>query len=160
MTSSSTDPLAPDVLLDLTDHIASCMWPLITLNVSTLPSLFLEQWQLLFDVLSVCSSVGGYAAIKSFQSMAWLLHEPRLTAEVPLSIVVGLKPLLCNNHVPMTVSIGTVKLLISLHHRLEVIANSTIYAGTYSLTHLTHSLTHPPNPLTHSLRCSRWKSSK
>jgi hypothetical protein len=27
--------------------------------------------------------------------MAWLLHEPRLRAEVPVFCIVGLKPLLC-----------------------------------------------------------------
>jgi hypothetical protein len=52
--------------------------------------------------------------------MAWLLHEPRLRAEVPVFCIVGLRPLLRNVRAPVTVSMGAVQLLLHLHTRLEV----------------------------------------
>ena len=54
--------------------------------------------------------------------MAWLLHEPRLVAKVPVFCIIGVKPLLCNPAAPLSVSIGAVHLLTHLHGRLEVIA--------------------------------------
>lgn len=56
--------------------------------------------------------------------MAWLLHEPRLRAEVPVFCVVGVKPLLCNNQSPVSVSVGAVHLLTHLHTRLEVLVKN------------------------------------
>ena len=53
--------------------------------------------------------------------MAWLLHEPRLRAEVPVFCVVAIKPLLRNSNAPMSVSVGAVQLLSHLHMRLEVL---------------------------------------
>ena len=51
-----------------------------------------EEWGVLFKLLSANGSsssltVSGYAAVKSFEAIAWLLHEPRLSAEVPLICV-------------------------------------------------------------------------
>lgn len=53
--------------------------------------------------------------------MAWLLHEPRLRAEVPVFCVVAIKPFLRNASVPLPVSVGAVQLLSHLHSRLEVL---------------------------------------
>jgi hypothetical protein len=65
--------------------------------------------------------VGDFASIKAFESMAWLLHEPRLRAEVPVFCIVALKPLLLAANAPLTVSLGAVQLLSHLHTRLEVL---------------------------------------
>ena len=43
------------------------MWRLLTLNVSVLPVLTLEQWQTLFDIIAVTASAGGFASIKAFE---------------------------------------------------------------------------------------------
>lgn len=125
------------------------MWRVLTLNVEVLPLLPLEQWQILFSIISIAASAGGFSAIKSFevlrplhyyivfmpilltttkhcfsvlllQSMAWLLHEPRLVAKVPVFCIIGVKPLLRNQQAPLSVSIGAVHLLTHLHGRLEV----------------------------------------
>ena len=109
------------LLVEMAGQIAAGMFRLITLNVSVLPVLTLEQWQILFDVISVTASTGGFASIKSFESMAWLLHEPRLRAEVPVFCVVAIKPLLRNTNAPVSVSVGAVQLLSHLHTRLEVL---------------------------------------
>lgn len=53
--------------------------------------------------------------------MAWLLHEPRLIAKVPVFCIIGVKPLLRNDLAPLSVSIGAVHLLTHLHARLEVL---------------------------------------
>lgn len=115
-------PISTVLLSDVAEHISSGMWRLLTLNVSALPLLRLEHWQVIFDVIAVGAAAGGYASIKSFEAMAWLLHEPRLRAEVPVFCIVGLKPLLCNIKAPVSVSIGAVHLLTHLHTRLEVLA--------------------------------------
>ncbi len=52
--------------------------------------------------------------------MAWVLHEPRLVAEVPVFCLVGLKPLLTNDRAPVSVSVASAELLYHLHLRLEV----------------------------------------
>jgi len=120
------------------------MWNVLTLNVELLPLLPLEQWQTLFTILAICGAASGFAAIKTFevssshhlrystslssscthlhsyQSMAWLLHEPRLLAKVPVFCIIGVKPLLRNGDAPLSVSIGAVHLLTHLHSRLEV----------------------------------------
>ncbi len=70
------------------------------------------------------SSPGENASIKSFEIMAWILHEPRLVAEVPVFCVCAIQPLLESKRSPNTVSIGTVKLLYHLHARLEVLVKS------------------------------------
>ena len=114
-------PLPEELLLEVAGQVAAGMFRLLTLNVSVLPVLTLEQWQILFDILSVTASAGGFASIKSFESMAWLLHEPRLRAEVPVFCVVAIKPLLRNPNAPISVSIGAVQLLSHLHTRLEVL---------------------------------------
>lgn len=52
--------------------------------------------------------------------MAWLVHEPRLRAEVPVFCVQAVKPLLINRHAPASVAVGAIHLLLHLHSRLEV----------------------------------------
>ncbi len=52
--------------------------------------------------------------------MAWLLHEPRLIAKVPVFCIIGVIPLLKNNKAPISVSIGAIHLLVHLHSRLDV----------------------------------------
>lgn len=52
--------------------------------------------------------------------MAWLLHEPRLVAKVPVFCIIGVRPLLKNPLAPLSVSVGAVHLLTHLHGRLEV----------------------------------------
>jgi hypothetical protein len=54
------------------------------------------------------------------QVVAWLLQEPRLVAKVPVFCIIVVKPLLENQLVPTTVSVGAVRLLKHLHSRLEV----------------------------------------
>jgi hypothetical protein len=110
------------LLRDVAELISSGMWRILTLNVSILPLLRLEHWQIIFDIIAVGASAGDYPSIKAFEAMAWLLHEPRLRAEVPVFCIVGLKPLLANVDVPISVSVGTVHLLTHLHTRLEVLA--------------------------------------
>jgi len=53
--------------------------------------------------------------------MAWLLHEPRLIAKVPVFCIISVRPLLRNANAPLSVSIGAVHLLSHLHSRLEVL---------------------------------------
>merc|ERR1711871_99444 len=113
--------LPKKLLIEMAGQIAAGMVRLLTLNVSVLPILTLEQWQTLFDIISITASAGGFASIKSFESMAWLLHEPRLRAEVPVFCVVAIKPLLRNINAPVSVSVGAVQLLSHLHTRLEVL---------------------------------------
>lgn len=43
------------------------MWILLTQNALVLPNLQLDQWQQLFDVISMAAKGGGYAAMKSFE---------------------------------------------------------------------------------------------
>lgn len=58
--------------------------------------------------------------------MAWLLHEPRLIAEVPVFCISALEPLIKNSRTPESVSVGAVGLIVQLHHRLEVLIKSAI----------------------------------
>ena len=116
--------LRASLLADVACQISSGMWRLLTRNVQTLTSLSLEQWQIVFDVIAVGASAGGYASIKAFETVAWLLHEPRLLANVPVFIVISIRPLLGNPRVPVSVSVGAVKLLCHLHSRLEVLISS------------------------------------
>lgn len=96
------------------------MWVMLTQNVLVLPQLHLDQWQGLFDIMRVAAKGGGYAAMKTFECMAWLLHEPSLRAEVPVFCVQAIQPLLSNTSAPSSVAIGAIHLLLHLHHRLEV----------------------------------------
>jgi hypothetical protein len=121
--SQSKNKTRNKLLRDVAEQISSGIWRILTLNVSILPLLRLEHWQIIFDVIAVGASAGDYASIKAFEAMAWLLHEPRLRAEVPVFCIVGLKPLLANIDVPISVSVGTVHLLTHLHTRLEVLAS-------------------------------------
>ena len=114
-------PLKPSLLRDVSGQVSTGLWRVVTRNVESLPRLGMEQWQILFDIISFCAGAGGYASIKAFETMAWLLHEPRLRAEVPVFCVVGIRPLLCSTGVPRIVSVGAVKLLTHLHMRLEVL---------------------------------------
>jgi len=43
------------------------MWRLLTMNISVLPLLKLEQWQTIFDIVATGAEVGGFASIKSFE---------------------------------------------------------------------------------------------
>ena len=110
------------------------MWSLLTLNVDLLPILPLEQWQTLFRIIAVTSSSrSSFASMKSFEVMAWLLHEPRLVAKVPVFCIIGVKPLLLNQHAPLTVSVGAIHLLTHLHSRLEVLIKEETTTGGNSL---------------------------
>jgi len=120
-TPGAVPPLSSQLLSEVSGQVSAGMWRLLTMNVASLPSLGLEQWQILFDIIGINASSGGYASIKAFEAMAWLLHEPRLRAEVPVFCVVGVKPLLCNHRAPLSVSVGAVQLLTHLHSRLEVL---------------------------------------
>jgi hypothetical protein len=60
-------PISTELLSDVAEHISSGMWRLLTLNVSALPLLRLEHWQVIFDVIAVGAAAGGYASIKSFE---------------------------------------------------------------------------------------------
>ncbi|KAJ1390138.1 hypothetical protein B484DRAFT_439804, partial [Ochromonadaceae sp. CCMP2298] len=105
--------------LQLAPQISAAVWEILTLNVDLLPLLPIEQWQTLFSIISLSASAGAFSAIKSFESMAWLLHEPRLIAKVPVFCIIGVRPLVYNVHAPLSVSIGAVQLLMHLHSRLE-----------------------------------------
>jgi hypothetical protein len=48
-------------------QISSGMWILLTQNAMVLPNLQLDQWQGLFDVLSMAGRGGGFAAMKAFE---------------------------------------------------------------------------------------------
>lgn len=76
---------------------------------------------MLFDIIAVGAEAGGYASIRSFEVIAWLLHEPRLLANVPVFIIIAIRPLLCNTRVPIPVSLGAINLVCHLHSRLEVL---------------------------------------
>lgn len=123
--ASSSLPVAWRPLTELAAQVAASMWRLLTQNVSVLPLLKLEQWQIVFDIIASGSDTGGYAAIKSFETMAWLIHEPRLRAEVPVFCVAGIRPLLRNLRAPVSVSMGGIHLLSHLHSRLEVLINES-----------------------------------
>jgi hypothetical protein len=43
---------------------------MITQNVTVLPSLRLDQWQAIFDIISTAAMCGPYAAIKSFEVLS------------------------------------------------------------------------------------------
>ena len=122
--NSQLSTLRASLLADVACQISSGMWRLLTRNVQSLTSLALEQWQTIFDVISVGASAGGYASIKAFETVAWLLHEPQLLASVPVFIVICIRPLLGNPRVPVSVSVGAVTLLCHLHSRLEVLISS------------------------------------
>ena len=77
----------------------------------------------LFDVLEIGSAAGGYASVKAFEALAFLLHEPRLRSEVPLFCIIAIKPILSAD-VTSSVSVGAVQLLVHLHSRLEVLIDS------------------------------------
>eukprot|EP00596_Hydrurales_sp_CCMP1899_P004941 CAMPEP_0119047238 /NCGR_PEP_ID=MMETSP1177-20130426/51980_1 /TAXON_ID=2985 /ORGANISM="Ochromonas sp, Strain CCMP1899" /LENGTH=1905 /DNA_ID=CAMNT_0007021581 /DNA_START=110 /DNA_END=5824 /DNA_ORIENTATION=- len=113
--------LNSNLLLDVAGQISAGMWRVLTTNLDILPTLTLTQWQIIFDVIAVSASAGGYASIKAFESMAWLLHESRLQGEIPMFCIVGIRPLLCNSKAPISVSVGAIKLLSHLHSRLEVL---------------------------------------
>lgn len=68
-TSSSADtkPLSNRLLTEMAGQISAGMWRLLTTNVACLPLLGLEQWQILFDIISMGASAGGYASIKAFE---------------------------------------------------------------------------------------------
>ena len=122
--NSQLSTLRASLLADVACQISSGMWRLLTRNVQSLTSLALEQWQTIFDVISVGASAGGYASIKAFETVAWLLHEPRLLANVPVFIVICIRPLLGNPRVPVSVAVGAVTLLCHLHSRLEVLISN------------------------------------
>eukprot|EP01039_Chlorochromonas_danica_P002473 gene2473-2708_t len=105
----------------LINQVTVGMWRILTQNVDLLPLLSLEQWETIFRVIAFCSSSGSYAAFKSFEIMAWLLHEPRLIANVPVFCIIAVKPLVKNKNAPIFVSSGAVQLLRYLHSRLEAL---------------------------------------
>jgi hypothetical protein len=109
------------ILYQISGQIASGMWMVLTQNVLMLPFLELDQWQAIFDVMSIAAKGSAYAAIKCFESMAWLIHEPNLRAEVPVFCVQAVIPLVLNPNAPDSVAIGALHLLLHLHGRLEVL---------------------------------------
>lgn len=121
-------------LTALSNQITAGMWRILTQNVDLLPLLSLEQWETLFRIIAFGSSSGSYAAFKSFEVMAWLLHEPRLIANVPVFCIIAVKPLVRNKDAPTFVSIGAVRLLKYLHSRLEV--RLAVFALKWSLQSL------------------------
>jgi len=134
-TRSSGGPqgLPPLLQTEFAGHVSAGIWKIITKNVGTLPNMSNEAWGVLFKLVaanggSSSPTVSGYAAIKSFEAMAWLLHEPRLRAEVPLICVSGIRPLVTNKYAPIAVSIGAVQLLMHLHGRVEVLATDAAIA--------------------------------
>jgi hypothetical protein len=66
--------------------------------------------------------------------MAWLLHEPRLVAKVPVFCIIGVRPLLRNPQAPLSVSVGAVHLLTHLHGRLEVRVPVRYWLCPYTVT--------------------------
>ena len=130
-------PLPMDLLVEMSGQVAAGMFQLLSTNITFLPLLALEQWQILFDGISLTAAAGGYASIKAFETMAWLLHEPRLRAEVPVFCVVAVKPLLKNIKVPVPVSIGAVNLLYHLHTRLEVLVKDDVTEAEYKAGYAT-----------------------
>mmetsp|Transcript_5922 Transcript_5922/g.9632 ORF Transcript_5922/g.9632 Transcript_5922/m.9632 type:complete len:2029 (-) Transcript_5922:706-6792(-) len=108
-------------LYQISGQIASGMWMMLTQNVLTLPFMELHQWQAIFDIMSIAAKGSAYAAIKCFESMAWLIHEPNLRAEVPVFCVQAVIPLVLNPNAPDSVAIGALHLLLHLHGRLEVL---------------------------------------
>lgn len=112
---------ARDGLSALANQITAGMWRILTQNVDLLPLLSLEQWETVFRIIAFGSNSGSYAAFKSFEVMAWLLHEPRLIANVPVFCIIAVKPLVRNKNAPIFVSTGAVKLLKYLHSRLEAL---------------------------------------
>ena len=112
--------LGVPLMLEMSGQVSAGMWRVLTTNLEVLPTLSLSQWQVIFDVIAVCAGAGGYASIKAFESMAWMLHESRLQGEIPMFCTVGIRPLLCNTRTTISVSVGAIKLLTHLHSRLEV----------------------------------------
>ena len=112
-------------LYQISGQIASGLWMTLTQNVLMLPYLELDQWQAIFDVMSIAAKGSAYAAIKCFESMAWLIHEPNLRAEVPVFCVQAVIPLVLNPNAPDSVAIGALHLLLHLHGRLEVLLKDT-----------------------------------
>jgi hypothetical protein len=109
------------ILYQISGQVASGMWMMLTQNVLMLPFLELHQWQSIFDIMSIAAKGSAYAAIKCFESMAWLIHEPNLRAEVPVFCVQAVIPLVLNPNAPDSVAIGALHLLLHLHGRLEVL---------------------------------------
>jgi hypothetical protein len=48
-------------------QVSAGVWRLITQNVSSLPKLRLDQWQILFDIIAVGAAAGGYSSVKAFE---------------------------------------------------------------------------------------------
>ena len=68
----SPQPLDDKLLAELSGQLAAGAWRVLTVNVSCLPSLGVEQWQVLFDLLALSAGSGGYASVKSFEvSWCW-----------------------------------------------------------------------------------------
>lgn len=105
---------------EFSGQIAAGMFRILTQNVDLLPYLSIEQWETIFLVVAKCSSAGTFASFKSFETLAWLLHEPRLIASVPVFCVVAIQPLVTNTQAQSFVSLGAVSLLKYLHARMEV----------------------------------------
>jgi hypothetical protein len=101
--------------------IAAGMFRVLTQNVDLLPFLSIEQWESLFVIIAKSSAADSFSSFKSFETLAWLLHEPRLIASVPVFCVIAIQPLVTNVRAQSFVSLGAVSLLKYLHTRLEVL---------------------------------------
>lgn len=67
-TSSSEETNSHLMLLhEIAGQVASGLWKSLTQNVSLLPTLSLDAWQSLFDVIAMTSGAGSFATMKSFE---------------------------------------------------------------------------------------------
>lgn len=114
---------------DFAGVVAAGMFRILTQNVELLPFLSIEQWETLFLIIAKCSASDPFASFKSFETLAWLLHEPRLIASVPVFCVIAIQPLVTNVHAQAFVSLGAVSLLKYLHTRLEGLVTDLSHAA-------------------------------
>lgn len=56
-----------DNISGLSNQIALGIWKILTQNVDLLPMLSLEQWEIIFKIISFGATSGNFAAFKSFE---------------------------------------------------------------------------------------------
>jgi hypothetical protein len=54
------------------EQISAGVWTLLTLNIEILPRLPLDQWQILFGIISKTGTAQSFAAVKSFEVGIWM----------------------------------------------------------------------------------------
>jgi hypothetical protein len=67
--------LNSNLLLDVAGQISAGMWRVLTTNLDILPTLTLTQWQIIFDVIAVSASAGGYASIKVRENLIKICYN-------------------------------------------------------------------------------------